>query len=172
MASRSWMAALTLVLGLTTASPGQEPGNPGGPQTPPSKPSPGQTQPQTKAKPAETYQVTLELRIAGLGSKGCDLEIKPAHPACSFEPVVTHIDSRGRKNLSIANVTTRSADRDCTFAITIKEPGHPERTIHRGMRLAAPDAPDRSAPQLLTCYMTSPSTIARTLNETGAATKR
>lgn len=171
MASRSWMAALTLAFGLASLCGAGEPGPPSSPPTPPPvKPTTGAG--ETKSQPADLHAVTVELRIAGLGAQGCEVEIKPAHPACEFQPIRTHVDKAGKAKLSFPDVRTRSADRDCTFAITIKEPGHADRTIRRGMRLAAADSPDRASPQNLTCYLTSPSTIARTLNENKQTTKR
>ena len=38
-----------------------------------------------------------KLRIAGLGSKGCEVEIKPAHPGCQFQPISDHVRSDVRR---------------------------------------------------------------------------
>ena len=32
-------------------------------------------------------QVNLELHLTGTGSQGCEVEIKPGHPACRFKPI-------------------------------------------------------------------------------------
>jgi hypothetical protein len=107
--------------------------------------------------------VKLELWIAGLGQKGCDVEIKPGHAGCKFRPQTRHIASSGKSVFTFRDVEVRSADRDCGFAITVKEPGQATRTIHRGFRLAAsktePGANARA--QAFTCYLSSPSRLSR-----------
>jgi hypothetical protein len=114
------------------------------------------------------HTVKLELRIAGLTSQGCEVDIKPAHPGCKFRPVKQTIDRRGYATIVMKDVVTRSADRDCTFAITIREAGQSERTFHRGLRLQSRDT---AAGQLMTCYLSSPSEIARNGGDRGT-TKR
>lgn len=158
MQGRSWMAALTLTLTLALSG-GLAPAVAGDPPAPsPERPGAG-----TKA-----HTVKLELAIAGLpvNGSGCDVEIKPAHAGCKFQPITRHIDSRGFATLLVKDVVSRSADRDCAFAITIREPGQPERTVRRGLRL---QDSEKSTPQTLTCYLSSPSRIARNNSETGTA---
>ena len=110
--------------------------------------------------------VNLELRIAGLGREGCEIEVKPGHPACSFPAVRRRVESRvsgGIAKLPPISVVAESisADRDCSFAITIKEPGRDPRTFRRGIRLE-PQAPGRATPiQSLTCYLSTPSLAAK-----------
>jgi hypothetical protein len=111
-------------------------------------------------------KVTLELQISGLGPQGCHVEIKPGHPGCQFKPVSRSVEPetvRDVVKLDPISLLARSsgADRDCSFAITITEPGLPARTFHRGVRLSAPgDA--RTAPvHRLKCYLSSPSLVAR-----------
>jgi hypothetical protein len=117
---------------------------------------------------APTYKVKLELRIAGVGRQGCDVEIRPGHAGCSFRPVSKHINGKlgwGEWMLIFDDVQSQSADRDCAFSITIREPGHADRTVHRGLRLAPPK-PDQPTPvQTLTCFLNSPSMLARTESE-------
>src|SRR3954452_16677573 len=43
--------------------------------------------------PPVANTVKLELQIAGLGPEGCAIEVRPAHPACQFAEVVTHVPS-------------------------------------------------------------------------------
>jgi|GEM_PF-6601500 len=101
-------------------------------------------------------KVVMELQIQGLSSEGCIIEIAPGHPGCKFKKVRYKVDSP-RVLLQPIEVTSLSADRDCSFAITIKEPGMPEQTIRRGMRLARPDESAPVPQTRLTCYLATPS---------------
>lgn len=164
MQGRSWMAALTLTLALGSGSlPAfSHPALAGGGDAK-TKPS----DPPVNGKP---HTVKLELRIAGLtvNGPGCDVEIKPGHPGCKFRTVQHHVDSRGYATVVVPDAVSRNADRDCTFAITIREPGQPERTVRRGLRLQAENV---TSGQSLSCYLSSPSRIARN-NNASATTKR
>jgi hypothetical protein len=102
-------------------------------------------------------KLKLELRVAGLKATGCEIEIKPGHPGCQFRTVSQHVDSRGMASILFDDVQTTSADRDCAFAITVREPGQPPRTFRRGLRLTASNGPIPT----LTCYVSSPSRLAR-----------
>jgi hypothetical protein len=144
MQGRSWMAALTLVAGtLLIASLSARADDPPAPQ-----------------------KVTLDLAIDGLGAGGCDIEIKPGHVGCQFKTDNPHhIGAGGKATIILDKVRTTSADRDCVFAITIREPGQEPKTVHRGLRLSKP-TPGRPTPaQTLTCYLRSPSKLAKA-NET------
>jgi hypothetical protein len=116
---------------------------------------------------AKTQTVTLVLRIAGLGTKGCDVEIKPGHPGCEFQPVTRHVASSGELSVEVKDVVIKNADRDCTFAITIREPGESVRTMRRGLRVGA--ARESQKTPTLVCYLSSPSRIAKT---EGASTSK
>src|SRR4051794_18413792 len=107
MQSRSWMAALTVAAAtvLPLASPALADEKPAPP-------------PQT---------VAVDLHITGLGRNGCDIEIKPGHGGCQFRPVVKHIGETGKDRIRLSDVRTTSADRACTIAISIREPGHAVR---------------------------------------------
>jgi hypothetical protein len=102
--------------------------------------------------------VNLDLLITGLGRDGCTVAIKPGHAACQFKPVEKKVEpsaSDGSLTLDTIIIAARSlgADRDCSFAITIKEPGRPPRTFRRGLRLALRE-PGQPAPvQGLKCYL-------------------
>ena len=160
MQGRSWMAALTLAAGLTPAwLPAQTPT-----QKPVASVNPDEETATTAVK--TVHVVKLKLAIAGLSAKGCDVEIKPGHAACKFEKKTQHVTSMGKVEVVLKDVETQSADRDCTFAITIREPGQAERTVRRGFRLNAV----RGAEQSLDCLLNSPSRIARV--NTPEATKR
>ena len=169
MQGRSWMAAssisasLILILGLAGHSvPVQA-------QTQAEDPKPRAKAESKSVEPATTaptYVVELDLKIAGLGRKGCDVEIKPGNNGCKFKPVTQHIDADGKATIKFKDIETQSADRDCTFAITVHEPGQAEKTVKRGLRLKSPGNPGQS----LNCFLSSPSKIARAEQE--GATKR
>jgi hypothetical protein len=102
-------------------------------------------------------RVKLDVRIAGLGRGGCDVEIRPGNPGCQFRPVTRHLTYEGKADIVLDDVHTTSADRDCAFAITVREPGHPPRTFHRGLRL---DVSKPATVATLSCFFSSPSRIA------------
>lgn len=109
-------------------------------------------------------RVNLQLQIVGLGQEGCEVEVKPAHSECKFDKVVKKVDrvpaGAVRIDLPIDAQTTH-ADRDCSFAITIREPGRPARTYRRGLRLAqaAPGMP--AQPQTYNCALSTASLAAK-----------
>jgi len=145
------MAALTLAAGiLPSAARADDPPETTTRETPP---------PAAAAAPAPTYKVRLALSVAGLTSRGCDVEVKPAHPGCTFKPLVEHIGPDGVASLLLKDVRTVSADRDCSLAITIREEGLPPRTTYRGLRLSTRYA--STSPQVLTCILSSPSRLSR-----------
>jgi hypothetical protein len=116
------------------------------------------------ADPPIENQVLLELQVAGIGRDGCTLEIKPGHPGCQFEPITRKLDataaSRGLR-LPV-RATSKAADRDCSFTITITEPDHAPKMYRRGLRLATPKPGESTMPrQILRCYFSSPSLAKR-----------
>lgn len=146
MPSRSWMAALTLAAALVVSAP---------------------IRVFAAAEPV-VNQVKLELQIAGVSRDGCEVEIKPGHAGCQFPTIVKKVGphstssvTRTVVNLEPILAQSTNADRDCAFAITLREPGRPPRTFHRGMRLS-PRKGDHAVPvQRLTCYLSTPSLLAR-----------
>jgi hypothetical protein len=179
MRVRSWMAALALVVGISiavgrampvpeTAVQPPEKSNADGaeqPKTPPAAKS-------TKASPSRIPSVQLSLVIAGLGPKGCDVQVKPGNASCKFSAVYgkrkedrQFVPSDGRANLELRDVELRGADRTITFAITVHEAGQAPKTFYRGFRLPAQrEAKDEQTPATtpsFTCYLSSPSRIAR-----------
>jgi hypothetical protein len=106
--------------------------------------------------------VKLKLVIGGLGADGCDVEVKPGNPACRFKKQTGHVGSDGVLKLEFKNVEVRSADRNCTFAITMREAGQPPKTVQRGFRMV-PSAADSPGGETSTfvCSMSSPSQVAR-----------
>lgn len=143
MQGRSWMACGMLAVGSWLALVST---------TPAADPAPGR---------AASNKLLLQIRVAGIGTSGCDLEIKPAHAGCSFKPIKMHVARGVKVEIPAFEVKSSSADRDCTVAITVSEPGQAPRTIRRGLRLAAPQ-PGKPAPvQTLVCYLSSPSMAAK-----------
>ncbi len=115
---------------------------------------------------AVVNKVTLELQIQGLSKEGCIVEITPGHPACKFKKVRYKVED-SRVLLQPIEVTSLSIDRDCSFAITIKEPGLPEHTIRRGLRLSKPAVDSAEKPELkITCHLATPSQVQQARNET------
>ena len=48
-----------------------------------------------------------------------------------------HVTSAGKATLDLLDIELRGADRTCSVAITVLEPGQPAKTIYRGFRLSA-----------------------------------
>jgi hypothetical protein len=111
-------------------------------------------------------KVNLDLQISGLGGSGCQIEIKPGHAACQFRKVEKKVErtTEGEAlRLDTIAIVAKStgADRDCSFAITVREPGQPARTYRRGVRLV-PHSPDQPTPiQSLRCYLNAPAVAAK-----------
>jgi hypothetical protein len=155
MASRSWMAAWFLAASLLAAT--RVDADDRAPATAPPAPA---TKPAAKADAPATGSnaVTIDLRIAGLTARGCEVEVKPAYPGCAFTPQTKAIDKTGLALVNLVDVRSVSADRDCTVAVTIREPGQAVRTVYRGLRLS-PAGPNAKA-QMLPCFLNSPSKVA------------
>ncbi len=167
MQGRSWMAALTLTanallglilgLGLPVASLADDPKT-----TPAPVPTATATTTATETAPSK---VLLDVRIAGLGSSGCEVEVAPGSSDCHFRPVRLHIaqqDYSYGKKISLNDVRSTGADRYCIFAVTIREPGQPVKVVRRGLRLAAVSSDRQETAQLLNCFTSSPSKLAKT----------
>lgn len=148
MPSRSRMAALALALVLV--------------------PAPGWVVPARAAdEVAVANTVRLQLRITGLPTSGCLLKVVPAHPGCQFAVIERKIaagpGTGGMVTLApiLVKATSTGADHDCSFAITIQEPGQPPQTFRRGLRLVPPE-PGKPAPvKDLRVYLTAPSLTVR-----------
>ena len=103
--------------------------------------------------------VRLEIQISGLGANGGKVTIKPAHPGCKFKAVAIPI-AKGAEGEVVkldpisVSASTTSADRDCSFEITLNEPGREPKTFRRGLRLNPPAAGATAAPsRTLKCYL-------------------
>ena len=105
MQGRSWTAALTLGLAMAGAFAATTLAD--GPAA-------------TKRK------VALTLKFDGLSPQGGEVEIKPGNAGCKFETIKFQTKGHpratldGRINLDPIEVETFTADRDCSFAITLK----------------------------------------------------
>ena len=109
-------------------------------------------------QPASVKQkVKLSVHIAGTTpNSGVEVVIKPAHPACKFKPITCPVKQDGMlQDIPPIEVETLSADRDCSFAIVLKEPGQPEKTFRRSLQLNPPTATNADKPQALMCYISS-----------------
>jgi hypothetical protein len=116
--------------------------------------------------PPVANRVNLDVQISGLGRAGCEIEIRPGHPACQFRPIAATIrpeDSRDPLKLRTIAIDARSlgADRDCSFSITVKEPGQPPKTFRRGVRLAATEPGKPTPTQSLRCYLNTAAIAAK-----------
>lgn len=135
----SWMAALTLVASAAgTLAPTCRAGDP----------------------PAVKQKVSLSLRLDGLSSAGGEIEIKPGHAGCRFETMKFNTKGHpkmveGRIVLDPFEVETLSADRDCSFVITLKEAGQEDKTVRRTIRIVPPADGKPAKPQELICYISS-----------------
>ena len=156
----SWMAALTLVASafgaLAPTSRAAEP-------------------------PPVKQKVSLSLRLDGLNAAGGEIEIKPGHAGCRFETIKFQTKSHpkmfeGKIVLDPFEVETVSADRDCSFVITLKEPGQPDKTVRRTLRIVPPAEGKPARAQELICYISSnslkPKPKAVVVEKPGAETKQ
>jgi len=109
--------------------------------------------------------INLQLQITGLSADGTVVEIKPGNPACQFDEIkktIRHAGSIVRlADLSIDAEST-GADHQCSFLITIKEPGQLPKEFRRGLRLASKAGEKTAAEsQTLKIYLTAPSVAAK-----------
>jgi hypothetical protein len=173
MQVRSWMAAVVLIAGSTILLSGVARSQKSGFDQPPPA-AEGQAAGTPKAQvsqipgvqkskaTANTQTVELNLFIAGLGQDGCEVEIKPGTRSTRFQPQHLRLESQGKAIFVFRDVQVLGADRNCTFAITVHEPGQASRTIYRGFRIASKTAAASATQeaQKFTCYMNSPSKLA------------
>lgn len=141
MRSRSWMAAWTTAIAVALTLTASVRAN--------------------DDKQAVENKVKLDLRITGLTARGCVIEIKPAHPGCSFKPVKKTLDASNYRDPIAIDAKTTGADRDCSFAITIREPGQPAKTYRRGLCLEQPTSAKPHPSQTLRVYISAPNVAAR-----------
>ena len=181
MRVRSWMAALALVVGISIAAGRAMPvpvtvqvaAKAKADAADQVKPSP-KTKSNDKTSADKLPSVQLNLVIAGLGRKGCEVEVKPGNASCRFSTLYANrkdnrqfVASDGRTNLELRDVELRGADRTIAFAITVHETGQAPKTFYRGFRLPAKrdgkgEGAAAGAPApAFTCYLSSPSKVAK-----------
>ena len=185
MRARSWMAALALIAATSIAVGRAMPASSLIPDDGPVRPQqPSPPRPRTEAsgskpsaKPGQA--VMLNLEIAGLGSDGCDVEVKPANASCKFRAYSMttergkavrgkegpqHVSSEGHAVVELKDVDVSGADRVCALAITVLEPGQTPKTVYRGIRLSPrPEggvASSAGTVPTFTCYLSSSSKVA------------
>lgn len=114
--------------------------------------------------------VRLQLQITGVAPEGCVVEIRPGHPGCKFAPVARQVQGyTGGETVRLDPIpvlaTTTGADRDCSFAITIREPGQPPRTYRRGLRLMPARVEEPNPVQNLNVFLSTPSLASRDVGD-------
>jgi hypothetical protein len=154
----SWMAALTLAASALA-----------GPFAPVAR---------AAEPPAVKQKVSLSLRLDGLSAAGGEIEIKPGHAGCRFDTIKFQTKDYPRKSidgtllLDPFEVESLSADRDCSFAITLKEAGRADKTVKRTIRIVpATDGKPAKAQELI-CYISSRSLEPKTIVEKPAKSTR
>ena len=185
MRARSWMATLALIAGtsiavgraLPASSATDDQGQRQAKQADRPAPMSSTSDPKPADKPIKV--ILLNLKIAGLGREGCEVEVKPGNASCRFQTInltrtggkmvrakdgAQHVSSIGDAVLELQNVELRGADRTCTVAITVRESGQAPKTVYRGFRLPPrPEAGAQAAADpvpTFTCYLSSPSKVA------------
>ncbi len=105
--------------------------------------------------PSVKQKIKLQIRLDGISSNS-EVVIKPGHPACRFKPIVYSVKEDGDiRDIPPIDVETFSADRDCSFAIVLKEPGQPDKVFRRSLQINAPTEATRGKPQFFLCYISS-----------------
>ena len=142
----SRMAALTLVLAVAGAF--ASPSLAGGP-------------------PSIKRKVAMVLKFDGLSAEGGEVEIKPGNAGSRFETIRFQTKGHprstndGRINLDPIDVETFSADRNCSFAITLKEPGLPDKTVRRILQITPTTDTKSTTPLVLNCFISSTSLASK-----------
>jgi Ni/Co efflux regulator RcnB len=124
--------------------------------------------------------VHLNLRIAGLGREGCEVEVKPGNASCKFgvrnvtengevfekgAEGPQHVPPTGYAYVDLRDLELRGADRVLTVAVTVREPGQAPKTIFRGFRVPLKDdagaSKNAATVPVFTCFLNAASKIAR-----------
>jgi hypothetical protein len=123
--------------------------------------------PARAQEPTTPTAVRLQLQITGVSPAGCVVEIRPGHPGCKFTPVARKVAGyAGGETVRLDPITivpaALGADRDCSFAITVREPDMPPRTFRRGLRMAPTFASEVAGAHVLNVYLSTPSLALKT----------
>ncbi len=121
--------------------------------------------------PKVENKVHLVLQISGLGPEGCRVEITPAHKGCEFDPIIRVIPKEKvaagsiiqLKDIDIDAIST-GADRDCSFKITVREPGQKPKVYQRGLQLTAQENGKPVPEQRFKYYLSTPSIASRDID--------
>ena len=122
---------------------------------------PDRTRPPSHRHPSKQKVSLRLLRLDGLSAAGGEIEIKPAHAGCKFETIKFQTKGHPKlieeqdRALDPIEVESVSADRDCSFVITLKEKGQADKTVRRTLRLVPPVEGKPVKPQELICYISS-----------------
>jgi hypothetical protein len=112
-----------------------------------------------------TNRVNLQIQVLGVEADGCTVEIRPGHGDCKFTPVTRKVQPTGGAPVKLDTIAldcvSTHADRDCAFAITIKEPGRPPRTYRRGLALKAQAVGQPVPVQSFPCVLSTPSLASK-----------
>ena len=113
--------------------------------------------------PPVKQQVILNLRIDGITrGEGAELVIKPGHAATRFKTINYPVKGDGIiQDIPPINIETVSADRNCSFAIVLKEAGQPEKTFRRNLQIQTPTEATTGKPQVFNCYLSSRTIAAK-----------
>ena len=138
------------------------------------------TMPATSAAGTPTavkQKVRLDIRLDGTSAAtGVEIVIKPGHPATKFKEVVYQVKKDGDiRDIPPIEVESLSADRDCSFAITLKDPGHADKVFRRSVRLSPPTEATPGKPEVmptLKCYLSSRDVAAKVAPPTARVVTR
>ena len=127
--------------------------------------------------PAIKQKVRLDIRLDGTSAaSGVEIVIKPGHPATKFKEVVYKVKQDGDiRDIPPIEVETLSADRDCSFAITLKDPGHADKVFRRSVQLNPPTEAIPGKPEVmptLKCYLSSRDVAAKVAPPTARVVTR
>jgi hypothetical protein len=118
-------------------------------------------------------KVQLTLKFDGLSAKeGGEAEIKPSHAGCKFETIKfktkghPRTGAGGEISLDPIEVETKTADGNCSFTITLKEAGQPDKTVRRNLRLTPLVEGQAAKPQAMMCYISSNSLAEKPVDDT------
>ena len=102
-------------------------------------------------------KVKLNIRLDGtMDDSGTELVIKPGNPASRFREITYPVRRDGNiQDIPPFDVETLSADRDCSFAIILKEPGRPDKVFRRSLQIVPSASLTTGKPQVLQCYLSS-----------------
>ena len=104
----------------------------------------------TCKRPFETIEVKV-MHFTFPGSRYCDV----CRHAEEIEQAESHASAR------FVRTGVPLAYRDCSFAITLTEPGQAPRTFRRGVRLTAAQATPSPQPQTFKVYLNAEAIAAR-----------